>query len=80
MASKSKWLMWASSLGAFSLVVGLVWLGIWSYLLRASKAPDWITLELRPPLGARAMIAAGVVTLVTTSITALIRKLRAIRN
>lgn len=76
MRTKSKWLLWVATLGGLCTVTGVLWwLEIW-IPLRKSGAPDWLALEVRPPLGARGLIAAGIATLVTTLVMWLIRRMR----
>lgn len=55
---------WLGMSGTASVVVGLVWLEICSHVVQGNAPPGSIAYELRPPLGARIMVAAGVLMLI----------------
>ena len=55
---------WIGMSGTASVVVGLVWLVIWGQVVQGNAPPGSIAYEVRPPLGPRIMVAAGVLMLI----------------
>jgi hypothetical protein len=55
---------WIGMSGTASVVVGLVWLLIWGHVVQGNAPPGSIAYEVRPPLGPRLMVAAGVLMLI----------------
>jgi len=64
---------WIAMLGTTGVVVGLVWLAIWSHVVQGNAPPGSMVYELRPPLGARMMVAAGVVMLIAAGTMSIAR-------